>query len=468
VKVTKLSWMALVLWLALVLVMGASTAWAQKPAAQKPAAQKPPAAKGDMLDGIAAVVNDEVILKSDVEEQLYLFLIRNQAQPDSVMADTLRKQILDQLIEEKLIVAEAKKQGLTVTDAEINKQVDKAVADAKERLGGEDAFREQLVKENTTEDKLREKYRTDIRRQMLAQRLVQKQITPKAPTQVEAEAYFKAHKDKFPKVPAEVRVSVIQIPVQPESVATAKAKAKAVAARKRVAGGEKFAKVAAEVSEDNSSSRSGGDLGFVPKGTMDPEFEKALFSLKLNTLSDPVHTKYGWHIIEVLERDTLKTHTGRDSLDRNKKPILEAHARHILIRTTLTEDDVARAKTQAENVRAQAAAGADFATLVHKYSEYPEAKDPTGDIGFLSLGTLQPAIRTGLDSLKVGQVSEPLVNPAGFNIFKVTDRKPEREYTLEEIKDQLPEAVAQMQFRDKYDEWVKGLRAKAHIEIRKS
>ena len=61
-----------------------------------------------------------------------------------------------------------------------------------------------------------------------------------------------------------------------------------------------------------------------------------------------------------------------------------------------------------------------------------------------------------------------LVNRAGFNIFKLIDRKPEREYTLEEIKEELPEAVAQMQFRDQYDTWVKGLRSKAHIEIRKS
>jgi peptidyl-prolyl cis-trans isomerase SurA len=472
VKVMKLSWLAVTLVMSA--SMGASTADAQSAAPAKaqtaaPAkAQVPPPPKGNMLDGIAAVVNDEVVLRSDVEEQLYLFLMRNQTQPDSATADTLRMQILDQLIEEKLIVAEAKKQGVTVSDVEVNKQVDKAVADAKERLGGEAGFREQLQKENTTEDKLREKYRADIRRQMLAQRLVQKQITTKPPTQVEAEAYFKAHKDKFPKFPAEVRVSVIQIPVEPDSAATVKAKSRAVAARKRIVAGEKFAKVAADVSEDNSSSRSGGDLGFVPKGTMDPEFEKAMFSLKLNTLSDPIKTKYGWHIVEILERDTLKTHTGRDSLDREGHPIPEAHARHILIRVTLTEDDIARARTKAESIRDQAVRGTDFAVLVKRYSEYPEAKDPTGDIGYLSLGTLQPAIRAGLDSLAVGEVSEPLVNPAGFNIFKVTDRKPEREYTLEEVKEQLPEAVAQMQFRDKYDEWVKGLRAKAHIEIRKS
>ena len=443
-------------WLALMLVVTAVPARAQAPA------------RSNELDGIAAVVNDEVVLRSDVEEQLYLFLMRSQAQPDSALADTLRRQILDQLIEEKLIVAEAKKQGVTVTDAEINKQVEQAITDAKQRLGGNDAYQAQLQKENTSEEKLRDKYKTELRRQILAQRLVQKQVTSKAPTQIEAEAYFKAHHEKFPKVPPEVRVSVIQIPVDPDSAITAKAKAKAVAARKRIVAGEKFAKVAGEVSDDQSSSHSGGDLGFVPRGTMDSEFEKAVFSAKLNALSEPVRTQYGWHIIEVVERDTLKTHTGRDSTDRQGRPIPEAHVRHILIRVPLTDEDIERARKRADSIRGQAAKGTDFATLVRRYSKYQGAKDESGDIGFLSLGSLQPTIRAGLDSLEVGQVSEALVNPAGFNIFKVTDRKPEREYTLEEIKEQLPEAVAQMQFRDKYDDWVKGLRAKAHIEIRKS
>src|SRR4029450_2465159 len=93
------------------------------------------------LDGIAAVVNDEVVLQSDVEEQLYLVMMRAQAEPDSTVADTLRRQILEQLIDEKLIVAEAKRQSVTVPDAEINKQVDEAIKEAKERMGSPGAFK---------------------------------------------------------------------------------------------------------------------------------------------------------------------------------------------------------------------------------------------------------------------------------------------------------------------------------------
>jgi peptidyl-prolyl cis-trans isomerase SurA len=466
------------IWLALALGLTVAAAQAATPAATtakapatKPATAKAQAPSGgtQRLDGITAVVNDEVVLESDVEEQLYLFLMRAQTQPDSSQVDTLRQQILDQLIDEKLIVAEAKRQGITVTDAEVNKQVDEAIQDAKTRMGSAAAFTEQLQKENMTEDKLREKYRNEIRRQLVAQRLVQRQIIKKPVSATEAEAYFKAHPDKFPRVPPEVRVAVVQIPVTADSVTEEKARARALAARKRiVTGGEKFAKVAAEVSEDPGSAQSGGDLGYFTRGRMDPVFEDAAFRQKIGEVGMPVHSAFGWHVIEVIDRDTVKTVAGKDSLDDDKLPVLEAHARHILIRVDVADGDVDRAKRLAEKVHEEAVKGADFGGLVKKYSRYQGPQSDGGDLGFLSYGQLQPPIRAGLDTVKVGQVSDVLVNRAGFNIFKVLDRKPERDYQLDEIKDDLPQAVAQIQYREKYDAWVKSLRTKAHIEIRKS
>jgi len=174
------------------------------------------------VDGIAAVVNEEAILESDVEEQLYLLLARAQAQPDSQLVDTLRHQVLEQLIDDKLIVAEAQRQGLTVSDIEVNRAVEQQLAQKVQELGGEQAFREQLRRENTTEDRIREKYRKDIRLQMLGQRLLAKQFPPKTVPKAEAEAYFKANPTRFPKAPAEARLSVIQIPVLPDSATSAK------------------------------------------------------------------------------------------------------------------------------------------------------------------------------------------------------------------------------------------------------
>jgi peptidyl-prolyl cis-trans isomerase SurA len=452
--------------LALALTLAGAAA-AQTPAGPAAKPSTPPASS-QRLDGIAAVVNNEVVLQSDVEEQLYLFLSRAEARVDSATVDSLRSQILKQLIDEKLIVAEAQRLGITVSDAEVNRQAQEALKEAKARFESPAAYRDQLRKENLTEEKLLEKFRDEARRGALVSRMVNKNITHHMPTQAEAEAYYKVHKDDFAKAPAEVRLSVIQIPALPDSVAEKQGRARADGVRKRIAAGEKFAKVAADESDDESSSRSGGDLGYLVRGSMDPAFEKAVFSRKLNAIGEPVRTAYGWHVIEVLDRDTLKTRAGRDSLDREGKKLLEAHVRHVLIRVPLTDDDVERARKLADGVRAQALAGKDFGALARQYSQYAGPHSEDGDIGFLPMTTLQPNIRAGLDSVQVGGVTAVLVNQAGFNIFRVTERKAEREFTLEEIRDELPRAVSDMQYREKLEAWVKGLRGKAHIQINKS
>ena len=477
----------------------ASAARAQAPAgppARKPAAAKPAkSSSSDRLDGIAAVVNDDVVLQSDVEDQLYQFLQQSHAQPDPATLDTLRRQVLDQLINEKLIVAEAKRQGLTTSDAEVNRQVDEAMRQKKEQLGGEEAFQAQLKTENTTEAMVRDRFRQQLQGEMLARRMIDKALPRRSVSPAEAQAFFKAHPDKFPNKPGEVRLQVIQIPAGADSAADAKGKAACLEARKRIVNGEKFAKVAAELSDDTGSARSGGDLGFFTRGNMEPAVEDAAFGLKLNELSQPIRTIYGWHLVEVLERDTVKTKVrtaaGRDSLDRAGRPIqkdsldakgkavLEAHARHILIRVPISDADLSslyrfgdggieRARGVAVRVHGEAIKGTDFAALVHRYSRYQGPQDASGDIGFVSLGTLQPAIRAGLDTLEAGQISDVLQNQIGFNIFKLLERRAERPYTYEEIKEELPDAVAEIKLRERYEEWVKGLRAKAHVEIRDS
>ena len=440
-----------------------SSAPAAKPAAPKPPVQHPDA---QTLDAIAAMVNDEPVLASDVEEQLFLFLQRAQAQPDSSQVDTLRRQVLDQLIDEKLVLAEAKKQNITVSPAEVQKQVEAAIADAKQKYGGDDGFKEQLARENTTEARLRERYTGDLEKQLLEQQVVKKMFPKKTVTQAEAETYFLAHKDKFPKVPPQLHLQVIQIVPSPDSAALKVGKALIDSVRKRIMMGDKFAKIAADVSDDPNTAKSGGDLGFFRRGQMEPTIEDAAFGLANGKVSQPIRTPYGWHLIETIERDTVRGPDGKDSLDAKGKPLDEVHARHILVKVTPTDDDVQRAQTLSQNVRDQAARGADFAVLVKKYSTYRGPVGPNGDVGFLSLGTLQPSIRAGLDTLRVGGISQVLPNSQGFNIFKLLEKKPEREYELGEIKEELPDAVAEAQFRDKYDAWLKTLRSKAQIEYR--
>jgi peptidyl-prolyl cis-trans isomerase SurA len=487
-RLSRRAWsLALAALVALTLPALAATTAPSKPAAKKPAAAVPvnppapsaatpkpapaapkPAVDRDdaALDAIAALVNDEPVRMSDVEEQLYLMLRNAQAQPDSSELDTLRREVLDQLIDEKLIVAEAKRQGLTASAAEVNRQIDARLAEVKERIGGEVAFQQQLRKENTTEAKLRERYKADLEQQMIADRVVQKNVPRKTVTPAEAEAFYLAHKDKFPKVPAELRLQVVQIVPSADSAALAAGRTRIDALRKRIVAGEKFAKIAAEASDDDGTAKSGGDLSFIRRGEMPPAIEDAAFSLKDGELSQPVRSMFGWHLVQAIERDTVRGPDGRDSLDVSGAPIVEVHARHIMVKVEVTQKDIDRALAKAQAVRAQAAKGGDFTALVKAYSEYKGQVGPDGDLGFLSLGKMQPAIRAGLETLAPGEVSDVLPNAQGLNIFKVLERHAPRDYDVAEIREELPQAVAQIQFRERLEAWVKTLRAKAQIEYR--
>ncbi len=454
---------------------GSSAAKPSTPAASRPSApaaprtpsMAAPAPAADPLDAVAAMVNDEAILVSDVEEDVFSFLQRSGARPDSDQIDTLRRQALESLIDDRLLRAEAKRQGITITDAELNRAVDGQIANAKEQMGGEQAYQEQLRREGLTEAALRERFRNDLRNQISVDRLKSKMFPERRVPQAEAEAYFNAHKDRFPRVPPEVRLQVIQIVPEPDSATIAAGLGRITAIRKRIVAGEKFAKVAAEVSEDPGSARAGGDLGFVTPGRMVKAFDDGLFALKVNELSAPVRSPFGWHLIQVLERDTVKTVAGRDSVDESGKVVPEVHARHILVRLQPTDADVERAQALAARVREEASKGTNFATLVHRYSRYDGPASADGDVGFIPLGPNQaPQLRAALDTLEIGQVSEVVPNQAGFNIFKLIDRHPEREYTLAEVRDELPKAVGDIQRSDKYDAWIKTLRAKAQIEYR--
>ena len=427
-------------------------AHAQAPS--KPAAKAPPPARtpgGERVDGVAAVVDNDVVLQSEVDEQLFLFLQQQQGQPDSMQVVQLRKDILDKLIDDRIIVGEAKRQNLTASEAEIEKNVADAIADTKKRLGSDDAFAAELRREGMSEDDLKKRYRDEVQKQLLANALLRKQLGKLEVTQADAEKYFTDNPDKFPKRPSAIKAQVIQIPIEPDSLEKAAVKKRAAETLARIKKGEPFSRLAQTLSEDPGTAQSGGDLGWFKKGSLDSTFEVAAFKVPAGQVSGIVETPFGYHLIKVEETDPAKG---------------EIHARHILFRVAPSEADAKRAKTQIESIRAQAVKGVDFGTLARRYSKYKGPAGSDGDLGFLPMNVFSGDFKAALDTLELGEVSPPLLNPQGYHLFKVNDREAERAYTLAEVKDQLPDLVRQQKLKDQYDTYVADLRKKAHIEYR--
>jgi len=359
--------------------------------------------------------------------------------------------VLDKLIDDRLIVAEAKRQNMNVSDADVDKSVNDALADTKKRLGTEAAYEDELKREGMTEDGLKARYKDEVTRQLLANQLLRKSLPKIDVAPGEAEKYFHDHPDQFPKRPPSIHAQVIFIPVEPDSLERAAVRKRAAETLARIRKGESFSRLAQNLSEDPGTAQSGGDLGWFKKGTLDSTFEEAAFKLPVGTVSGIVQTPFGYHLIKVEEADKVKG---------------EIHARHILFRLAPTEADAERAKKKIDDIHAQAVKGVDFGTLAHRYSKYQGPASPEGDLGELPMTVFSNDFRAALDTLEIGEISVPLANAQGYHLFKVIDRSAERAYQLPEIKDDLPDMVRQAKLKEQYDSYVADLRKKAHIEYR--
>ena len=404
---------------------------------------------GQVIDRIAAVVNDDIILVSEVEEKLFLLDAQGQLKDrDSTQVAAMRKEILDRLIEERLVVQRAKSQNITADATDLQKRVDDAMNKVRSQFPTPEAFRQALNQEGITETMLRERYHNDIEQEVLGQRIVSKEVRSKVEvTSDDVEKYYKENKDQLPRKSAEVELAhFLARPV--DASLEAEAKDKIEKARARIVSGEKFEDVAAQVSDDPSRGR-GGLLGWFQKGDLDPAFEAAAESLKVGDLSGPVRSAFGYHLIEVLERDG----------ERFK-------VRHILALVEPKPDQIQAAHDRAAAARARMVNGESFESVVKQSSEDPETKDQGGNLGWISPQLLLPEVAGLIDSLKVGELSPVVRSAKGFHVFKVLNRRAGEDYTYDEIKDRLRGYLEQQQLEKAYDTWMKGIRDSAYVEIK--
>jgi foldase protein PrsA len=218
-----------------------------------------------------------------------------------VMVEQYGAATVEQLIADKIVASEAKKQKITISDEELNKEVDKL----KESYGGEEVFNQVLASNNTTVDVLKE----DLKNYLTMRKLIEPQIEI---TDEELKTYFDENKDSLGEA-EQVKASHILV----EDEETAKE------IKQKLADGADFADLAKEYSTDEGSKENGGELGFFPRGTMVTEFEDVAFSLPKNEISEPVKSDYGYHIIKVEEKKEAKEANFDDSKAAIKETLID-------------------------------------------------------------------------------------------------------------------------------------------------
>ncbi len=400
-----------------------------------------------MLDRIIAVVNDGVILQSELDRAMAQG--RDQIKERGIAPpseEVLRTQVMERLILMRLQTQRAQEGGIKVDDRELNEVMTNIAAQNKMTLA---EFARQIHEDGQDFLAVREQIRDEV----VMQRLRAKEVEGRVLVTDEDIDLFLANEGKTPNT--EYRVSHILVSV-PDGAATdvrEKAHAKADAIRKKLDGGADFAQTAI-ASSNGQQALEGGDLGWRKLDDMPELFAQELPKLKDNEMSPVMETASGFHIIKLAG----KRSTGERS------QVTETHAEHILLQANAIRDEDAT-KQQARELHEELKKGGDFHALAKKFSDDPGSKASGGDLGWTPSGAFTPDFQKQIDGLKAGEMTAPFRTGFGWHIARVVERRT-RDTTDEARRQKARQSIQNRKMAEEYESWLRKLREEAYVEYR--
>ena len=416
-------------------------------AALNASAQTPTLQPGDY---IAAVVNQDVVAASEVIQRTER--LRQEArQKGEVMPETagLRKQALEALIEDRVLVTYARENGQRIDEAELDRVVANVAAQNKLTM---DQLRERLKADGTDYKSFRENLRDQMMTERVREREVQGRIKV---TDAEIDAWLDKKRAALEQG-GQINIAqvLVSVPEGASDSVVAERRARAAEALARIKGGEDFAKVAREMSEDGNKAR-GGEIGLRPADRLPDVFVAAVKGLKTGEVApELLRTGAGFHVLKVVERQ------GAAALTQSQ----QTHARHILLRPSPQLSAEVAARRLAEYKRQIESGQATFEQLAKAYSEDGSA-EAGGDLGWMGAGGFVPEFEEAMNALPIDGISGPVVSRFGVHLIQVLGRRTV-EVDPKQLREQARNALREQKYDEAYREWVKDLRAKAFVEVR--
>lgn len=392
-------------------------------------AQAPALQPGDY---IAAVVNQDVVAASEVVQRTEQ-LRQKARQQGEVMPETagLRKQALEALIEDRVLVTYARETGARIDEAELDRVVANVAAQNKLTL---EQLRERLKLDGTDYKSFRENLRDQMMTERVREREVQGRIRV---SDAEIDAWIDKKRAALEQG-GQINLAQVLVSVPegaPQSLVDER-RAIAQAALVRVQGGEDFAKVAREVSEDGNKAR-GGQIGLRPADRLPDIFVEAVKGLKTgDVVPQLLRSGAGFHVLKVVERQ------GAASLTQSQ----QTHARHILLRPSAQLTAEVAARRMNEYKRQIESGQATFEALARANSEDGSA-EAGGDLGWMGAGGFVPEFEEAMNALPLGGISPPVMSRFGLHLIQVLERR-----TVEIEPKQLREQARSALREQKYDE----------------
>jgi peptidyl-prolyl cis-trans isomerase SurA len=396
-----------------------------------------------VIDQVAAVVGSNIILLSDIENQ-YQQLI----QQTTLRGDELRCKILDQFLLNKLLLHQAGVDSVDATDDQVEQKINQNLSYFIGQIGSVEKLEAYYGK---TVTELKEEFRPKIREQLVIQQMQGKVTGGITASPADVKRFFESiPPDSLPLINAEVEYAQIlrKVPVSAEEKKIAREKLEEI--RDRIQKGEEFSTLAILYSQDTESAKQGGELGFVNRGDLVPEFESAAFRLKNTTeLSPIIETQFGFHLIQLIER-------------RGER----INCRHILIHAKVSAEDRLKTQLEMDSLSKDLRAGKiTFADAAEKFSDDKDSKMNAGNVVNPATGAsrfesdqVDPNVLFMLDKMEVSDISNPVLTTtregdSAYRIIQLKARTLPHRLNLKDDYQRLQELALQDKQNTALESW---------------
>ena len=413
------------------------------------------AQEGKAIDGIIAVIGDKIVMQSEFESQIVS--IKSQG---IIIDNETKCQLLEELMFQKMLVNQAVIDSVIVTDAQVDGEMNRRLNYFISQIGSEKKL-EQYYKKSIQEikDELRDIVREQLTGQMMTQNITSGvKITPK-----EVKTFFDAlPEDSIPMINSEIEVAQILFNAKQSDKVREEAKDRLNGIRERILKGEQFSTLAILYSEDEGSAKKGGELGFMGRADLVPEFSAALFKLKNNkTVTEIVESQFGFHIIQMIERRGQKV-----------------NSRHILVKIKNDEQEILAAKNLADSVYNLIHSDTlTFGQFALKYSSDEKTKksdglmvNPQTGTSVFEIDQVDPQIYYIVEKMKSGEVSKPVPAESfdgkkGYRIIKLISKTEPHKATFETDYAKVQEAALTSKHNEVTNNWINSKLASTYIKI---
>jgi peptidyl-prolyl cis-trans isomerase SurA len=405
---------------------------------------------GVLLDRIAAVVNDGVVLASQLDEQTDEITARLREQKTELPPrNVLRRQILERLVVEEIQAQRASKVGIQVSDEMLNSALDEVAR--RNQVNFADLPR--VLQQQGIDYR---SYREEVRKQMTLQLLRQRDVIGRINISPRELDQAMSRQRNAPDQNSEYNVShiLISVPVSasPEQIETREARAKEVFAKAKA--GEDFAQLAVTYS-DSTTNIEGGSLGW-RKGSQLPSIvSEAIARMKGGETAEPIRTPSGFHIFRLNEiRGAAQ-----------QAVVAQSHARHILLRTSELEDDQTVQQKLADIRKRITEGGEDFAAIAAVTSADPGSAADGGDLGWNAAGSFVPEFEKQLAALSDNEITQPFKTQYGWHIVQLLGRR-DHDATEDRMRQQVFGQLRESKAEEETELWLRRLRDEAFVEYR--